>query len=100
MDRPEGLSDHMWKVCLGTWNFDPAKRPPFYKLRKQLEEIVEAGLGKSNGWQLVKNHHARLMNRKDSSISMLGYSGPIISGFIPSETKTIGIISECPAENA
>ena len=44
MDRPEGLSNHMWNVCLGTWNFDPAKRPPFYKLRKQLEEIVEAGL--------------------------------------------------------
>ena len=44
MDRPEGLSDPMWNVCLGTWNFDPAKRPPFYKVRKQLEEIVEAGL--------------------------------------------------------
>ena len=94
MDRPEGLSDHLWNVCLGTWNFDPARRPPFYKLRKQLEEIVEAGLGKSNGWQLVKNHHARLMNRKDSSISMLGYSG-----FIPNKPHNIDIISETPAEN-
>ena len=44
MDRPEGLSDPMWNVCLGTWNFDPVKRSPFFIIRKKLEEIVEAGL--------------------------------------------------------
>ena len=86
MDRPDGLSDPMWNVCLGTWNFDPAKRPPFYKVRKQLEEIVEAGLRKSptENWKysskLVQN--ARIMTRQDSKISILGYQH---SGFDPNK---------------
>ena len=83
MDRPRGLSDQMWKVCLGTWKFDPAKRPQFYKLRKQLEEIVEAGLRKSSGgWKLIQN--ARIMTRQDSKISILGYQH---SGFDPQKSE-------------
>ena len=75
MDRPEGLSDQMWDICLSTWQYDPAKRPPFYKVRKLLEEIVEAGLGnRGKKSEILKNENytGRIVSRKDSEIS-IGY---------------------------
>lgn len=75
MNRPEGLGDAMWNVCLGTWTFDPAKRPPFYKVRKYLEEIVEAGLGNTDGWTPYQNQEKQPIDRRDSKLSYLGYSG-------------------------